>query len=229
MAKKIVKKKKVRLSRLLILIAILFSLFFAVYFYINTPIRNIIISGTTHIRDDDLLALAEIIDYPSFWFTRRSAVEEKLLTHPLVESVEVRKEFFNVIRIDITENRAMLFNDSTNTITFSNEETIDRQLVPGVFRIPRLLNNVPEEQYKILIRELAKLNPSILGKISEIEYRPNDFDQDRFLLFMDDGNLAYVTLTKFNMIDLYNDIVVRLGGNRGILFLDSGNHFRIME
>lgn len=229
MAKKIVKKKRVKISRLLILIVVLVSLFSAIYFYVNTPIRNIIVNGTTHIRDDELLELAGIIDYPSFWFVRRSSVEEKLLSHPLVESVEVRKEFFNVIRIDVVENRAMLYNDTDQTITFSNYERISRDLVPGIFRVPRLLNEVPEEQYKILIRELAKLNPSILGKISEIEYTPNDFDRDRFLLFMDDGNLAYVTLTKFNVIDLYNDIVVQLSGNRGILFLDSGNHFRIME
>ena len=46
---------------------------------------------------------------------------------------------------------------------------------------------------------------------------------------MDDGNSVYLTLTKFRMINYYNDVLPQLDGKKGILYLDSGNHFQIME
>ena len=66
-------------------------------------------------------------------------------------------------------------------------------------------------------------------KISDIEYVPNDYDKDRFLLYMDDGNMVYLTLTKFKQIEYYNDVLEQLEGRKGILYLDSGNHFQIKE
>ena len=76
---------------------------------------------------------------------------------------------------------------------------------------------------------MNRLDDDILGKISEIEYVPNDYDKDRFLLSMDDGNSVYLTLTKFEMINYYDDVLTQLEGKKGILYLDSGNHFKIME
>lgn len=76
---------------------------------------------------------------------------------------------------------------------------------------------------------MKSVDKSILGKISEISYQPNEFDKDRFLLLMDDGNSVYLTLTKFEMINYYNEVLGQLEGRRGILYLDSGNHFKIME
>ena len=46
---------------------------------------------------------------------------------------------------------------------------------------------------------------------------------------MDDGNSVYLTLTKFKMINYYNDVLKQLEGRKGILYLDSGNHFKVME
>ena len=35
---------------------------------------------------------------------------------------------------------------------------------------------------------------SILYRISQIEYKPNDIDEERFLLYMIDGNYVYISL-----------------------------------
>ena len=39
----------------------------------------------------------------------------------------------------------------------------------------------------------------------------------------------YLTLTKFKMINHYNEVLTQLEGHKGILYLDSGNHFQIKE
>ena len=46
---------------------------------------------------------------------------------------------------------------------------------------------------------------------------------------MDDGNMVYLTLTKFKMINYYNDVLKQLEDRHGILYLDNGNHFQIKE
>ena len=81
----------------------------------------------------------------------------------------------------------------------------------------------------ILIKNMGKIDKSVLAKISDIEYKPNEYDKDRFLLYMDDGNMVYLTLTKFNMINYYNDVLEQLEDRKGILYLDNGNHFQIKE
>ena len=91
------------------------------------------------------------------------------------------------------------------------------------------MNYVPNTKYKSFIKKVNKIDEEILNKISDIEYVPNEWDKDRFLLYMDDGNMVYLTLTKFNMINYYDDVLSQLEGKKGILYLDNGNHFQIKE
>ena len=79
------------------------------------------------------------------------------------------------------------------------------------------------------LKNLLKVKKSVRSSISEFYYDPNEFDKDRFLLYMDDGNMVYLTLTKFDMINYYNDVLSQLENKKGILYLDNGNHFQIME
>ena len=76
---------------------------------------------------------------------------------------------------------------------------------------------------------MNRIKKEILLKTSDIEYKPNDYDKDRFLLYMDDGNMVYLTLTKFKTLNHYNEVLPQLEGHKGILYLDNGNHFEIKE
>ena len=76
---------------------------------------------------------------------------------------------------------------------------------------------------------MNKVNDSVKSQISEIRYYPNEQDDDRFLLHMNDGNVVYLTLTKFSQINYYESVLDQLEEKKGILYLDSGNHFKIME
>ena len=76
---------------------------------------------------------------------------------------------------------------------------------------------------------MDRINDDTLSKISDIVYDPNDIDTDRFLLYMDDGNMVYLTLTKFKMINYYNTVLEQLENRKGVLYLDNGNHFQIKE
>lgn len=229
MAKKIVKKKKLKVFNLFIVLLIMGVLSFLGYIISQLPIKNIVILGNEYLTDDYIIELADIKDYPSFLLTTNSSIKKKLKTSPYIKSIDIDRKFYNVLKISVKENKPLFINSTNNTIVFSNSKEIKVDESISLFRIPRLINYVPDNKYNSFIKGVKNINEDILGKISDIEYQPNDYDKDRFLLYMDDGNMVYLTLTKFNSINYYNDVLSQLENRKGILYLDSGNHFQIKE
>lgn len=228
-AKKIVKKRKIKLLPCLIVLLLIGGLSFGVYYYLQLPIYNLIVKNTTYLNDDYILELAGVKNYPSFWLSSTHEMEKKLEESPYISDVQIHRKFFHVLELDINENKPLFINNTNQTVVFSDKEEVVLTDEIDLFRIPRLINYVPDNKYKSFIQGMAHIKRDILGKISDIEYKPNDYDKDRFLLYMDDGNMVYLTLTKFDMINYYNDVLSQLENKKGILYLDSGNHFQIME
>lgn len=226
MAKKIVKRKKLRVFRLLLLLFVIAIISFFVYLYVTTNTHNIIIKGNNYISDEEVLQETDLKNYPSFILTMPSKIQKKLAKNQYIKSVKVRRKFYHTFEITIKEYDVLFKNDTLNKYVLDNKQEIMSDLE---FRVPRLVNYTPDKKYSSLIENMKSVDKSILGKISEISYQPNEFDKDRFLLLMDDGNSVYLTLTKFEMINYYNEVLGQLEGRRGILYLDSGNHFKIME
>lgn len=226
MAKKIVKRKKLRVFRLLLLLFVIAIISFFVYLYVTTNTQNIIIKGNNYISDEEVFQETDLKNYPSFILTMPSKIQKKLAKNQYIKSVKVRRKFYHTFEITIKEYDVLFKNDTLNKYVLDNKQEITSDLE---FRVPRLVNYTPDKKYSSLIENMKSVDKSILGKISEISYQPNEFDKDRFLLLMDDGNSVYLTLTKFEMINYYNEVLGQLEGRRGILYLDSGNHFKIME
>ncbi len=229
MAKKIVKKKKLKVFRLLLILIILGVIVFAVDLYLNTSIKNITIKNTKYLKDDYILYLAGLEDYPSFYYTTSKKIRKKLEKSPYIESVDVKKGFYHTLTITVKENQPLFIYETDKKLVFENKKEVPIEDEITLFRVPRLMNYVPNTKYSTFKKNMTKIDKSILGKISEITYLPNEYDKDRFLLYMDDGNSVYLTLTKFKMVNYYNDVLKQLEGRKGILYLDSGNHFKVME
>lgn len=229
MAKKIVKKKKLKAFRLLLILIVLGVIVFAVDLYLNTSIKNITIKNTKYLKDDYILYLAGLEDYPSFYYTTSKKIRKKLEKSPYIESVNVKKGFYHTLTITVKENQPLFIYETDKKLIFENKKEVPIEDEITLFRVPRLMNYVPNTKYSTFKKNMTKIDKSILGKISEITYLPNEYDKDRFLLYMDDGNSVYLTLTKFKMINYYNDVLKQLEGRKGILYLDSGNHFKVME
>ena len=229
MAKKIVKKTKIKLLPCLIVLLFFVALSFGIYYFVQLPIQNLIVEGTNYLKDDYVLELAGVRDYPSFYLISTRNIEDKLEESPYIQKAEVKREFFHILVLDIKESKPLFVNNTNHMVVFSNKEEVPALEEVDLFRVPRLINYVPDDKYRSFIQGMADIEPDILGKISDIEYQPNDYDKDRFLLYMDDGNMVYLTLTKFDMINYYNDVLSQLENRKGILYLDNGNHFQIME
>ncbi|MBQ6538986.1 MAG: FtsQ-type POTRA domain-containing protein [Bacilli bacterium] len=229
MAKRIVKKKKIKWIPFLIFILIVVSIVLIVKFSLDKPILNINIKNTGYINDDYIIEKANIKNYPSFAYTMCSDIKKKLKKSVYINDLKCKKKFYRVIELDIDEN-IPVFNDNYNQkMVFSNGDSIDVKDMEFDVNVPRLLNYVPKKKYSSFIKGLSNIKSDILSRISDIEYVPNDIDKDRFLLYMDDDNSIYITLTKFSKLNYYNDVIAQLGNHKGILYLDNGNHFKIKK
>ena len=72
---------------------------------------------------------------------------------------------------------------------------------------------------------MNKVDNQILSIISEIKYDPNEVDNERFLFYMNDGNMVYITLSKITKINSYPSIIKTIENKKGVLYLDYGNYF----
>ena len=226
MAKKRVLKRKLRLFRFMLLLLILLIIGFLVYTLLNSKVKNITITGTKYINDDEILEISNLKNYPSFILTFDYGLEKKIKKINLVKKVNIKRGFYNTITINIDEYKILLRNKDNTKYILENGKLVE---IGEEISVPRLVSDLESSKYNQLLKALLDIKTKELSKVSEIEYVPNEYDKDRFILYMNDGNSVYLTLTKFEMLNYYDKVLPQLEGRKGFLYLDSGNHFKIME
>ena len=220
------KRKKVRIKfkNILLFLVILAVLVLIVYFLLNSKINNIYVSGNNSLSEQEIIDLSGISEYSKFYQISSSKISKRLRSNPLIEKVHIKKHLHS-IEIIIEENDILLYTEYDSSILLSTGEKVYVEKKP--LGIPLLANQVDEEYLEKFIAKMKTIDKNILVKISEISYDPTNLDNERFLLYMNDQNYVYLTLSKFNYINKYDELLPKLEGKKGILYLDSGNHFEI--
>ena len=226
MAKKTEKHIKLKILPLLIILLLIILIIVGVYFLTLIPIKNIYITGNNYLTAQEIIELAEIENYTIFLKLTSYKIKKRLKNNFYVKNVKVSKKLFAEVHIEIEEKNILFRKEENNMIVLeTGEETNDQEK----YIVPILLNYIPDTKYSTFLKRMAEVNENVKTKISEIRYYPNEQDDDRFLLYMTDGNYVYLTLTKFKQINYYEEVLSKLDGKKGILYLDSGNHFQIMS
>jgi len=219
-----VKKRKLNIKKILLAILILILIILICYYFIKKPIKNIYIIGNKILSDKEIIELAHIEDYPPMIQISSKNIIKLLKHNTYIKDVKVKKKLNNKIYIDITEKKVICTYNDKIILEDSNIVENDYNLVG----VPILISDISSIKDKF-IDSFSLLDNTILLKISEIEYVPNDVDSERFSLKMNDGNLVYITLNKIEKINMYNSIYSSLEGKKGIIYLDSGDYVEIKE
>ena len=209
MARKIKKKRKLKVRKLLLVMFIIILVLLGLSFLTDIRLNNIIVKGNTLYSDWEIIKMADLDDYPSSLKTLSRNVERPSLTK---------------IVINIKENLPLFYYVPIGkTVLTDKSETKDN------FPVPTVINYVPDKIYSKFLKAISLVNYDIVKRISEIKYDPNEVDDGRFFLTMNDGNRVYLTLNKFKRIDDYLDIIKEFDNKKGILYLDSGEYFEVKE
>lgn len=222
------KKMKLRYDRIFAFFILLCIFYLIGNFLFQLPIKNIYISGNTYLSDQEIIDLAGIENYPSILGLSKTSIKKKLEENIYIQSAKITKRNLSELSIEITENNPLFYYKITNRTMFQDKREMD-----GILASIVLINYVPDLKYLKLVEKIVQVEPMILKRISIMEYDPNNVDDERFLLTMADGNYVYLTLEKFDSINNYLDIMKNIikthGNKKGILYLDAGEYFKIME
>ena len=218
-------KKKIKFKNILIVLGIIIVIALIILWYTSLNITNIYVTGNKLLKEQDIIEIAKLDNYPKVYQVLKSDIQDKLLKNELINKVKVSKTLFGKITIEVEENEIILKLLSGDYLMSNNKEI---HLNDELIGLPFLINDCTDVR-DILANKLTLIDKSILKHISEIEYKPNDLDSERFLLYMNDGNYVYITLSKIELLNTYNEIYPTLDGKKGILYLDSGNHFEIKK
>lgn len=222
MKKRVKKRRKLKTGRILLAFFLLFLTAFIIYSILNLKITNIFISGNYYLSDQQIIDASDISNYPS---VIKSVKQIKNLKDNIyIKDVKVKVRKITQVYIEVTENRPLFYSvDMEKTVLLDGRTTTEQ------FPTPTLLNYVIDSVYPTFVKEIGKLDIDILNRISEIKYEPNDVDDNRFLLLMTDGNYVYINNSTFYKLSKYMEIIKNFPNKKGILYLDYGNNFEIIE
>ena len=215
------KKKKLRVGRLILLLVILGTIGFGIYKYVDVPILSINITGNKVLTDNEIIKEAGLEDYNSFFKSITLIIKNRLEDNFYIHEATVRKGFLT-INIKINEEKVLYLDGNTGNKISLNDSIKDDK----VLNVPILSNEVPKNKLNGFKKAMNKINEDILYKMSEIKYDPNEIDEDRYYVYMDDGNGVYLTVNKFSKINNYDTILENVGKQNGILYLDYGDYFK---
>ena len=222
--KKVKKKTKIKFKNVLSFFITTLLLIGLVFLILSFRIKTITISGNSLYSDWDIVKIAGLNDYPSSIKTSSLSIKKKLESSPYIKKANVTKFLFSKVSIVIEENLPIFY-------YVPKQKTVleDKSVVKKRFAVPTLINYVPDKLYDNFIKKMNDIDYDIIMRMSEIKYDPNDVDTERFLVTMNDGNYVYLTLSKFTKINNYVDIIEKFNNKKGILYLDSGEYFKILD
>ena len=221
-----VKVKRFSFKRLIILLLVLYVVVYSLYYFFKMPIKNIYITGTKLVSDNDIITAAGIKNYPSIFKTTDGRIKKGLKQLPLVKDVHIKRNLLGKLTLEIEEYKILFYNLNNQKIILEDGREIEDD--NAYLGVPTLINYVPDKIYKQLLKSLLKVDDDILASISEIEYSPSKsneevIDETRFILRMNDTNTVYANLINIKNLNHYEEIYSTLNNQKGYLYLDSSN------
>lgn len=222
MARKMKKKRKIKVKNVLFVFIFIVLILLGLAFLTDVKINNIVIKGNSLYSDWEIIEKAGLSDYPSSLKTLSKTIEDRLERDDYIKKVDVERPSLTKVVINVEENLPLFYYlPASKTILADKTEVSDN------FPVPTVINYVPDKIYSKFLTAISEVNYDIVKRISEIKYDPNEVDDGRFFLTMNDGNRVYLTLNDFDKIDGYLDIIKEFNNKKGILYLDSGEYFEV--
>lgn len=223
--KKVVKNRKLKKKPIIISLFIIIIIFIAIYYISQIRITNIYIVDNEYLSDYEIIKLAKLEKYPKSLENSSKKIKERLEKNDYIKSARVTKKgLLNEVYIYIEENKPLFYYELKSKVILKDGKEVDEK-----YNIPIVTNEIKNEIYNKFIEKMSDIDKNIIIRISEIKYDPNDIDQERFYITMNDGNYVYLTLNKFDKINNYLEIVKTFNNEKGILYLDSGEYFELFN
>lgn len=218
---KVKKKRRIKYKNIIIFLIIVLLIVILYFKIFNVNLSTVYVTGNKILTDEEVIQIAKISKKNND--NSILNIKKRLENNKYILSAKVsKKNYLKDVYIEIEENRPLfIYNDET--------VLIDGTKVKEKYNIPIVINEIDSSIYEKFLDKFSNIDDSILTHISEIKYDPNDVDKKRFLFTINDGNYVYVTLNSLTNVNEYLKIIKNFEGKKGILYLDSGKYFQVIE
>ncbi|SDJ74149.1 cell division protein FtsQ/DivIB [Sediminibacillus albus] len=230
---KLKQARKKKANRRLIFYLSVFFVLISIVVYLQSPlsqVNNIEINGNQYINNQEIQSLSGLSTDDNFWSVDTDEVVDKISGHPVVEKVEVDKQFPTTIQVTVQEFARVGYvkkDDSFYPVLENGNSLIDNKMKTAKGDAP-LLNGFDKETYlQEMTKELQRLPSNIVDLISEITWVPTEENPYRIALYMNDGYEVEGSIRNFsNKMKSYPSIVAQLEpGSEGIIHIGVGAYF----
>ncbi|MFR9294984.1 MAG: cell division protein FtsQ/DivIB [Turicibacter sanguinis] len=213
-------------------------------FYFASPVSRLSViyfNGLNYVKRSELLEMTQLNYEELFLSLDLKDIQNTIQSHPLVKEVNVTRDGLNRLKIDVTEKDIVGCAQINNQFEFvlSDGQTIQNQYNLKAQCEGLMIYGLPDYEenqsvLKLFVKSLMKVDLVFRNIIKEIHYSPLYGDNNRFSLFLMDGNTiivnSYTMVNKLKYYQTMADKVQSLNGEvKGIYHLDVGDHFEPYE
>ena len=180
-------KKKKRKRRINFVLIVLLLIFLVIFFFGNmSKVKKITVSGCHLTSAEEIIERLPVKSKKTYFFK----VNKKQAT--------VTKDLIGNIKIRIKENNASLYGYINNILYVADQDGIFEQdqqqkWISYVQRCPQMMN-FDEEHFRSFVKAYVKLPSVVQNQISSIVFEPDEKDQTKCKLELDDGKVFYVRI-----------------------------------
>jgi len=228
------RRRRTNLKFTLLIVVFVFILLVLLYFQSSiSEIKKITINGPS-LKDEAFYEEALSVKVGnSMWGFKQQELENELLSLPWVKSVEVKRKLLSTVQIDIEEweKVAYVVENGDFYPVLENGETLKDEQENVPIDAPIFNDFEDEELRKRLLKELGKLDHSVLAMISQITVSVDKTDPYAITLFMNDGYEVRADLTTLaSKLNYYPSIIAQIStdeqSEKGIIDIEVGTYYK---
>jgi cell division protein FtsQ len=234
---KLENERKQRVNRRLIVYLSFFFFLLLTVIYLQSSLSNVKvvkIEGNRYLSDEEIIAASNISDTTSFWGINKQKIEAKFISFLEVDHVSVSRQFPHTVLIQVHEftRVAYLVTDGKFFPVLDSGMILDEDpLMDFPSDAPLLIDFSTGSELVEMAAELSRLPESLIQRISEIYFTPEEMDPSRITLYMNDGFKVSSTVRYFSKrLAPYSAIVSELDPNvKGIIHMKINPYFELFD
>lgn len=226
------KQRRQKANRRLIFYLSLFFLLIGIIVYLQSPlshVRTIHITGNKIMQDEEIIKLSGLEEETNIWKIKTEEIAGLISENPFVKEVEINRNLPSSLSINIVEHQIIAYlakDGSFHPLLDSGQEvTLENRYQRG--DAPLLINFSGDEMIQLISKQLQDLPVNILRLISEVHWTPEEENEYKVELFMNDGFIVKGSIRNLSeKMVAYPSIVSQLDSKeKGIIHLNVGAYF----
>lgn len=229
------RKQKANRSMIFYLSVFFLLLLIVIYFQSSlSDVKVIKIEGNRYLSEEEIITAGNLSGETSFWGVNKQKIEADIMSLNQISDASVSREFPFTVIIGVQEYTrvAYLLRDGKYSPILESGKILEADaLADFPADAPLLMGWSNGSELAEMAAELSNLPESLIHRISEIYYTPEELDPLRITLYMNDGFKVSSTIRHFSQrIAPYSAIVSELDpNNKGIIHMKMNPYFELFD